>query len=62
MQRREFWERQFKVFLCKFTPKTVFYRKIVWTELTVNHLTGFYYSIFTVFLPLKITVIFYSVF
>ncbi len=36
MQRREFWERQFKVF------------PVILQELTVNHLTGFYRSIFTV--------------
>ncbi len=28
MQRREFWERQFKVFLCKFTPKQYFTVKL----------------------------------
>ncbi len=43
MQRREFWERQFTIL----------------QELTVNHLTGFYCSIFT-FFTVKITVIFYS--
>ncbi len=34
MQRREFWERQFLQELLQ--------------ELTINHLTGFYCSIFTV--------------
>ncbi len=63
MERGEFWERQNKVFHCKlyilfhfqklhFTIKlhemsiTVFHRI---GELTVNHLAGFYCSIFTVF-------------
>ncbi len=30
-------------------------------ELTINHLTGFYCSILTVFFTIKITVILYSV-